>query len=1056
VNLKIVHISDVHLRNLKYHADYRRVFENLYRKLDEIKPDLIINTGDSAHTKVNISPEFVEMESEHIRRVIEYAGYHIILGNHDLNLMNLDRQDAITPIVDSIRDSRVHLHKKSGPVKIFDLGVTLWVFSLADVENYPTPLQWKDSSDINIGLFHGSISTCVTDSNWRMNNTEHDVSIFDGLDYAMLGDIHKQQFFRDRTIAYAGSLIQQNFGEEIDKGFLLWDIQGKKKHTVSSVMLHGSRKFHTVKVGEDLSIPDLIIEPDSRIRVSPPRSLTLVEQKALEKSIKQKFQPYDVITLAPVSLSKGHAQLSPIAHSDFDNLRHISVQERLLKKYLSEKNLPIVVMDRIFDLNRKYQIHVDQVDDVSRNVSWQINKIGWSNLFNYGENNYIDFSSLGGLTGIFAPNASGKSNLIDVMLETLFDSTTRGVSKNISLINDNKESSVMVADFTANGQDYSVERCIERIKYGHRKGEAKEWGKTSCGFFKVDLAGSREPLLGVSRPETERSLRLRVGSFEDFMLTGLSAQWNPLDIISCKETRRKEILYRFLDLDIFEQKCILAKEDAKEHWNRLHELEESDIDSKISSLRQSIDSHAEKLNSLKDDLVSSRAKITSLQEESLRLATRKIPVDKIEMSDSVSDRISKCEREIDRLKVTLSEKDDLLREVLTDIDLIEEFQKSFDVVFHTDQIDSLEKIELSLIENSKNVERLMKSQSDGEREISLLKVVPCGDQFPTCRFLVNAFSAKSSAESLRSKIDELNSQSTSLQADASSLAVHRDKMREYEESTGRKASLLEKRATTRLQKENLKLKIDALIVESDSLRSMMQRLEKSKEDILKNLEIDRQLSDVSRCQKSLEKEADEIQSSISDIDRKIGSDQGMLDIACERSQSLVESRAICTAYEHYIDAMGKDGIAYQILTQNLPLINSEINKILTGTAEFGVLIEHDADEQSIRIYLQYGEYKPRLIELGSGAEKMLASVAIRTALLNISNLPKSNMFIIDEGFGKLDSQNLENVNRMFDYLRTIFDHVIVISHLETMKDLVDNMIEITVDAEGYAHVEIGG
>ena len=157
-----------------------------------------------------------------------------------------------------------------------------------------------------------------------------------------------------------------------------------------------------------------------------------------------------------------------------------------------------------------------------------------------------------------------------------------------------------------------------------------------------------------------------------------------------------------------------------------------------------------------------------------------------------------------------------------------------------------------------------------------------------------------------------------------------------------------------------------------------------------------------------------------------------------------------------LDAMGKDGIALQVLTQKLPLINEEINKILSSACEFGVYIEYEPEDQSIRLYIQYGQYKSRLLELGSGAEKFIASVAIRSALLSISNLPRSNMFIIDEGFGKLDPQNLEAIQRIFDYLKSVFDHVIVISHTETMKDMVDNIIDITSDDEGYAHVEIGG
>src|SRR5690606_15583208 len=97
-----------------------------------------------------------------------------------------------------------------------------------------------------------------------------------------------------------------------------------------------------------------------------------------------------------------------------ENLRQLPIQEKLLRDFLQEKDLSERIIERALDLNRKYQISIDQNDETVRNVGWKLNKISWSNLFNYGEENLIDFDALGGLTGIFAPNASGKSNLVDV------------------------------------------------------------------------------------------------------------------------------------------------------------------------------------------------------------------------------------------------------------------------------------------------------------------------------------------------------------------------------------------------------------------------------------------------------------------------------------------------------------------------------------------------------------------------------------------------------------------------------------------------------------------
>ena len=61
IYMKFAHIADTHIRNLKYHKEYREVFQHLYNKLKKEKIDYIIHCGDIAHTKTQISPEFVEM-----------------------------------------------------------------------------------------------------------------------------------------------------------------------------------------------------------------------------------------------------------------------------------------------------------------------------------------------------------------------------------------------------------------------------------------------------------------------------------------------------------------------------------------------------------------------------------------------------------------------------------------------------------------------------------------------------------------------------------------------------------------------------------------------------------------------------------------------------------------------------------------------------------------------------------------------------------------------------------------------------------------------------------
>ena len=84
--MKIAHIADTHIKNLKYHEDYRACFVQMYEILQEQQVDYIVHCGDIAHTKTQISPEFVEMASGFFGSLANIAPTYIILGNHDGNL----------------------------------------------------------------------------------------------------------------------------------------------------------------------------------------------------------------------------------------------------------------------------------------------------------------------------------------------------------------------------------------------------------------------------------------------------------------------------------------------------------------------------------------------------------------------------------------------------------------------------------------------------------------------------------------------------------------------------------------------------------------------------------------------------------------------------------------------------------------------------------------------------------------------------------------------------------------------------------------------------------
>ena len=129
---RFCHISDIQVRNAKRHDEYLKSFENLYASLAEKHPDYIVITGDIAHTKTQISPEFVDICSKFFYRLSDLCtSLHLILGNHDGNLNNLTRLDSITPIVNNLNKNNIHLYKKSGVYNVDDI-FNFVVFSCFD------------------------------------------------------------------------------------------------------------------------------------------------------------------------------------------------------------------------------------------------------------------------------------------------------------------------------------------------------------------------------------------------------------------------------------------------------------------------------------------------------------------------------------------------------------------------------------------------------------------------------------------------------------------------------------------------------------------------------------------------------------------------------------------------------------------------------------------------------------------------------------------------------------------------------------------------------------
>ena len=565
--MRFAHIADTHIRNLKYHFEYKDVFEQLYKSLIKEEVDYIVHCGDIAHTKTQISPEFVDLCREFFENLAQIAPTYIILGNHDGNLRNESRQDAISPIIKALNNKNLILLKSAGETKIDDR-FTLNVLSVFDEENWTPP---TDKESINIALYHGAIDRSKTDSNWTLGG-DHDISIFDEFDFAFLGDIHKTQKLDDQgRIWYAGSTVQQNFGESLDKGYLLWDIEDKDRFTNRLITFKNPKPFVTLKLTSKGNLPRKKPPLGSRVRIVSEDNVSLDKVRRAVEVIKFNYSPESVTYLNRAAGKQ--IQVNAPDGLKKEDLRDIKVQESLMSEYLKEFELTEEMLNKVYELNRTYNKQVEESEDVYRNVNWSLQSLEWDNLFNYAEDNSVDFSKLEGIVGIFGKNYSGKSSIVDTLLYAMYNSTSKSIRKNLNIINQNKDFCKATATIKVDGENYTIQRNSD--KYTKRlKGVETREATTDLEFYKNTIDGEIIGLNGTSRQDTDKNVRKYFGSIQDFLMTSMASQLDSLSFINEGSTKRKEFLAKFLDLEIFDKKFKIAKEQSAVTKAALKRLED--------------------------------------------------------------------------------------------------------------------------------------------------------------------------------------------------------------------------------------------------------------------------------------------------------------------------------------------------------------------------------------------------------------------------------------------------------------------------------------------------
>jgi len=1031
-----VHIADVHFRGLTRHKEYRESFEDMFRQVAELKPDVIYVGGDIVHSKTQgISPELIDLLNWWFTSLAALAPTHVILGNHDGLVLNKHRQDAITPIVKALNNPRIHLYKTSGIYPTGIDGINWGVFSCFDEEG------WKDvvpaKGDINIALYHGAVQGSATDINWQIEG-EVDTDFFAGFDFAFLGDIHRIQYLDDeKRIAYCGSTVQQNYGEDPGKGFLYWEIDDKDHYTSTFYPVAHRHPFVTLDWDGDvgLVLENARLHPDeSRFRIRANDLISQAEIKQLYAVLKKEKKPFEIVFKYEQSDNFSSAIQTADGEIFHEDLRDPKIHMRLLGQYYKEIEISQEMWERIEKLVTKYINQLAGQEQAPRNTCFSIKNLEFENMFLYGKENVINFDKLSGITGIFGRNRSGKSSIAGALMYTLFNTTDRGPIKNIHIINSRKGHCLGRVDFIVNGNLYRAER--QSVKHQTRAGQVH--AVTHLNLSRLNAEGEViQDLNGEQRRETEKTMRTLVGTAEDFLLTSLASQGEMNTFIKNRATQRKTILNKFLDLDVFEKMAYLAKEDSAEIKGMLKNVPDKDWDTAIAEKEDRLNNYRLRKEELDKQCADARA---SLEQQSITLATHK-DKDAVTQHD-VDDQSAKIEK-IKSAQVILKEKIGEMKVNRQDsflkIERISKLKKQFPVDELKEQLNIQRDLEKSLLELEHTHEKEKNLLKEQKKSVKRLSEVPCGVQFPTCKFIRDSHTNKGLLVIQQKAADDLISS-----VRASRRALKRLEERKLQSKIDKYTEILQQESGLLLDDSRDEMSLNQLLTQ----RNKADKLLAESENNLSSMKLRVSSDSNARAVSDLRRKITTLRDKISKLDAKrISASESIALLQKEIKTIAAEKIKYGKLFEEWkcydilMGAFSKKGIPLQIITSQLPIINAEISKILQGVIGFTVELTAESGSNDMDIIVNYGDSQ-RIIECASGMEKMMASLAIRVALINVSCLPKTDMLIIDEGFGALDEMNVESCNRLLNSLKKWFKNIMVISHVDAVKDAVDNVLDI--------------
>jgi DNA repair exonuclease SbcCD ATPase subunit len=744
-----------------------------------------------------------------------------------------------------------------------------------------------------------------------------------------------------------------------------------------------------------------------------PENFTQERIKSVKQYFMKKYASTNINVITKVKTTDDTQQTIDVAVNIMDK----NYQNELIKSLLEGKQ-----QDQYYDQVMNIDLAVENrmmanEIEVTPFKRWYIKKIEFSNFLSYGEDQIIDFDKCNGITVIESdpPNFGGKTVLTVDLLLFLFFNTTTKTQKAEEIFNRFTDKNVVSVkgDIVIDGEEYIIARKIER-----KKSKAGEWNvKTELDFFKKLPNGQLQNFTGEQRRETENFIKTSIGDMDDFLMTIVTTASNLEDLLEAKPTARGQVLSRFLGLEFLKKK----EETGKEIYSEFSKGMMSNVYN-TESLKQDNDTSKESIQTLKNEIEDAKTKI-----------------------EDVNKRLQKGQ----------DYKDNLLGSKYTDIDqelvIMNPIKLQGDIDDYvstgkriTGQINEIKIVEPKEFYHEDKHDKVkdeLRSTADGliiaNKEVMDIKILieKYGDGIQCEHCGIKLMEATLT----KKKIDELKDWEKKVK----SLEKEYDKLDNKEKSFVQLKKDFDEYERNKLIKEKYELSLESNELKLGQANDKLKRYQEVQDKIKKNNEVDSQLikaglriDELIDEKRGYERKQLNNENQIVNLNDRIEKNNDIiLRIAEEFEREKI--------YKIYVDVFGKNGIAKIIMKTMLPLINSELQRLLQDSCFFNLEIRINDKNEVDFIMIDNGTGVEKPMTAGSGYEKTVGALAIRAVLAKVCSLPKPNISVYDETFGKISNDNLDMVGEFFGKLKDYFEKVFVISHNPLISNWADNVIRIT-------------